>query len=381
MCNRSSQSRLLAPALIITGLIVCVYPSAAAAAWAEEADEPKVVYEVTYGSDIDTTHYVYDDQGHRIRTEKMYYPETDPYRTINYFYNEDGSLAHWEDDYGACSDFDEEGNLLYHQSTDGDYERYDELGRIAEEVDQQDGAAYYYAYTYEGDTDRLSRMDMYGADREGNPGEFLNYDLYEYDEDGRHYVRYSYQADGEKLGMEEEVRFDEWGNRIYQQERNTNTNWDKTESWSYDESGNLLWYQEGNGEYIKEERWYTYDAAGNLLQIERSYGSGVDNNTSLEDYIRDDEGKLIKVSLYEESTVQGWQAEYVKEYREYDERGNLSRIYTFDYPEYDMETNTFYPGQYETGGTADWNWKSMKAYIYDYDTDIYSKLMPMSEGE
>ncbi|MBQ8306035.1 MAG: hypothetical protein IJX90_07450 [Blautia sp.] len=158
MFSKSSLCCRQVPALVMAGLIAGFFPAAAVDTCAEETDEPKVVYEVTYGSDIDTTHYVYDDQGHRIRLEKMYYPETDPYKTISYTYNEAGNLIHCEDDYGAYSDFDEDGNLLYHQADDGDYERYDELGRIVEEVDQNSGNASYYTYTYEGDTDIYSKL-------------------------------------------------------------------------------------------------------------------------------------------------------------------------------------------------------------------------------
>ena len=126
------------------------------------------------------------------------------------------------------------------------------------------GAVTGYERRYHNTDGQLSRLDMYDADQT-----YLNYVLYEYDDNGRLYTETAYRADG--IAESRNIyTYDDDGNLS---EKSVELPHGEATVYRYDASGKeieRLYYDKDEQLYLREALnngvWESYDADGNAVE-------------------------------------------------------------------------------------------------------------------
>ena len=314
-----------------------------------------LIYEIFYRNSYlwETLHYTYDDSGRLLTREQMGLPDTEPYYIRSYTYDFDGRLQGW-----TCTD----GSYLeYYPGTDyvkkwrdfdGSFREYDEQGRLLHEYYPKYMDHYIYSYD---EQNRVIEENFYRGDEYATNGPNPGRTVYTYSEDGLHATTKEYW-NGEwtetYAGFNEEMDFDTDGNLLYRHRASQSGNHDGEERYEYDDAGRKIYHGSFAGDMINFETYWEYE--GDSLKEERYHnGDGVLITT----YDLDQDGKILSVEKYtKDLKYDVILNDYISKRNEYDERGNISKEYTY-------ESNTE-DGEFET----------LTIYVYAYDPDPYEKM-------
>ena len=352
----------------------------------EEKEEKAVsledlpVYKVWYTDiDIKTMHYIYDQAGRLLTEETMFYPETEPYMTKNYHYDAAGNLTSWDDVTGSHAEFSADGKCRYVYYSNGSSREYNEQGLLIYEYDSKYLLHTLYTYDEQG---RILTEESHSGEEEDKEGQAESRIEYTYSDDGLSVTTQLYDGDGNRwethTGYYDFLEYDSAGNLLHKYHASQSGENDSEEFHEYDTEGNETVFIKKNinsgNETVMEERYRTYENGTLLLDERYMLESKVVTTNEL-----DDMGRLIKSSVLHTNIHTGEVLfDYVKELREYDERGNLSRVYTFAEPN-DDEYEDYVQGGYEIEGLD--GAEEVTVYIYSYDGDPYSKLYPENTEE
>ncbi len=261
---------------------------------------------------------IIDSDGNRIEYDRDIDGRTEAVRdrlgnTTVYVYDEDGNILSVTDPYGntVTNTFDEDGNLLSTTDALGNTttNTYDTLGNLTKTV-APDGTTVTLTYTQ----DTLISGMNYGKS---------SLVKYSYDDLGRleavtdakyNQIVYDYSSDGrltgisDSIGVFQQITYDEIGNVT-----STTNGEGETAYYTYDDSGRVLSVtisREENGEKLEFTSYYSYNAAGDIVQSVDNAGNTIHyeydingNNTAVVDskgrrftYEYDTSGNMTKAT-------------------------------------------------------------------------------------
>ncbi|MCR4671709.1 MAG: hypothetical protein K5637_00535 [Lachnospiraceae bacterium] len=298
-------------------------------------------------------HYTYDLFGNVLTREDKYDIDYEPYNVRYYSYDAFGNLEGYTSDDGSYAVYyPETGRLAKSRSAEGRVLEYDENGNLTHDYIPKEARHYLYFYDENGRI--LTEEDYRGAEDEVY-GELLLRLEYTYSEDGLYGTSAAFGPDGSEIeyfgGFCEEFEYDESGNMIYRHSSSVSGEHDREFFYEYDDDGNLIHYTKSG-----EEDFWTYE--NGVLTEKIVEGDYVITYTT---YERDQYGRVLSttVTAIDKSTNEVYK-EYISALNEYDERGNLSRAYTYS----------------ET--TEEGSFESLTVYVYGNE-DPYKKLLPVED--